>query len=108
MKAAVLEALRKPLQVREVPDPRCPPNGVIVKTLVEGICRCDWHFWSGDLAWMGITLPLPHVLGHEFCGVIEEVGQGRHELPERRPRAGALQPGGWHLRVLSHRPFQPV
>src|SRR5512138_2057690 len=74
MKAAVLEALRKPLQVREVQDPSCPPNGVIVKTAVEGICRCDWHFWSGDLAWMGITLLLPHVLGHEFCGVVEEVG----------------------------------
>jgi D-arabinose 1-dehydrogenase-like Zn-dependent alcohol dehydrogenase len=74
MKAAVLDALHKPLQVRNVPDPACPPDGVIVKTLVEGICRCDWHFWCGDLSWMGIKLPLPHVLGHEFCGVVEEIG----------------------------------
>ncbi len=75
MKAAVLEAIRKPLIVGEVPDPECPPDGVIVKTAAEGICRCDWHIWSRDWAWVGLTPPLPHVMGHEFCGVIEEVGK---------------------------------
>lgn len=75
MKAAVLEAIRKPLVVRDVPDPKCPSNGVVVKTAAEGICRCDWHIWSGDWSWVGLTPPLPHVMGHEFCGVIQEVGK---------------------------------
>jgi D-arabinose 1-dehydrogenase-like Zn-dependent alcohol dehydrogenase len=75
MRAAVMEAVRKPLVVKEVPDPKCPPNGVIVRTEAEGICRSDWHAWSGDWAWIGLIPPMPLVMGHEFCGVVEEVGK---------------------------------
>lgn len=75
MKAAVLEELRKPLVVREMSDPQCPPNGAIVRVEANGICRSDWHAWMGDWSWFGLMLQLPHVLGHEFCGVVEEVGK---------------------------------
>jgi D-arabinose 1-dehydrogenase-like Zn-dependent alcohol dehydrogenase len=75
MRAAVLEAVRKPLVVKDMPDPKCPPNGVILRAEAEGICRSDWHAWSGDWAWIGLTPPLPHVMGHEFCGVVEEAGK---------------------------------
>jgi D-arabinose 1-dehydrogenase-like Zn-dependent alcohol dehydrogenase len=74
MRAAVLEELRKPLVVRDMPDPQPPPHGVLLRVEANGICRTDWHLWTGDWTWLGIALPLPHVLGHEFCGVIEEVG----------------------------------
>ncbi|MCW5890523.1 MAG: zinc-dependent alcohol dehydrogenase family protein [bacterium] len=74
MRAAVLEAIRKPLVVRDMPDPQCPPNGAIIRVEANGICRTDWHLWTGDWSWVGIVLPMPHVMGHEFCGVIEEVG----------------------------------
>lgn len=74
MRAAVLEAVRKPLAVREMPDPQTPPNGAIIRVEANGICRTDWHLWAGDWSWVGIQLPTPHVLGHEFCGVVEEVG----------------------------------
>lgn len=74
MKAAVLEKLREPLVVRNMPDPQCLPNGAIVRVEANGICRSDWHAWQGDWSWFGLVLPLPHVLGHEFCGVVEEVG----------------------------------
>ena len=74
MRAAVIEGIRKPLVVKEMPDPACPPHGVIVRVEANGICRTDWHLWTGDWTWLGIQLPMPHVLGHEFCGVIEEVG----------------------------------
>jgi alcohol dehydrogenase len=36
-----------------------------------GVCRSDWHAWTGadpDVA-------APHVPGHEFAGIIEEVGR---------------------------------
>jgi D-arabinose 1-dehydrogenase-like Zn-dependent alcohol dehydrogenase len=74
MRAAVLEELRKPLVVRDMPDPETPPNGVRLRVEANGICRTDWHLWTGDWTWVGVALPLPHVMGHEFCGVVEEVG----------------------------------
>lgn len=74
MRAAVLEAIRKPLAVRDMPDPQCPANGAIIRVEANGICRTDWHLWTGDWSWVGIVLPMPHVMGHEFCGVVEEVG----------------------------------
>jgi D-arabinose 1-dehydrogenase-like Zn-dependent alcohol dehydrogenase len=80
MRAAVMEAVRKPLVVKEMPDPQCPPNGVILRAEAEGICRSDWHAWSGDWAWIGLAPPMPLVMGHEFCGVIEEVGKDVHNF----------------------------
>ncbi|WP_174731210.1 zinc-dependent alcohol dehydrogenase family protein [Mesobacillus harenae] len=74
MRALVLEELKKPLVVREMPDPECTPDGVVIKVEANGVCRSDWHAWQGDWEWIGIQLPLPHVLGHEFSGIVEEVG----------------------------------
>ena len=74
MKAAVMEGVRQPLVVREVDDPTPAPNGVVLRVEANGICRSDWHLWTGDWSWFGLAVPLPHVLGHEFCGVVEEVG----------------------------------
>jgi len=31
MKAAVMEGIREPLVIRDVPDPRPPDNGVVVR-----------------------------------------------------------------------------
>ncbi|MGD0072898.1 MAG: zinc-dependent alcohol dehydrogenase family protein [Candidatus Binataceae bacterium] len=75
MRAAVMEALRQPLVVREMPDPQCASDGAIIRTEAEGICRTDWHMWMGDWIWLGIAASMPTVMGHEFCGVIEEVGK---------------------------------
>jgi len=75
MRAAVMEAIRQPLVVRDVPDPTPPSHGVVVRVEANGICRSDWHLWSGDWSWFGIAVALPHVLGHEFCGVVEAVGR---------------------------------
>jgi D-arabinose 1-dehydrogenase-like Zn-dependent alcohol dehydrogenase len=75
MRAAVVEELNKPLVVRNVPDPECPPHGAIVRVGANGICRTDWHLWTGDWAWRGLSIERPFVLGHEFSGTIEEVGR---------------------------------
>ena len=74
MRAAVLEATEKPFVVRDVPTPPLLPNGVILRVEANGICRSDWHVWKGDWSWVGIIPQLPMVIGHEFCGVVEEVG----------------------------------
>lgn len=75
MRAAVVEALSRPLVVREVPDPECPPDGAIVRVGANGICRTDWHLWTGDWTWRGLGIQPPFVLGHEFSGTLEEVGR---------------------------------
>jgi len=75
MRAAVMEAIRKPLVVKDMPDPQLPANGAILRAEAEGVCRSDWHAWSGDWSWIGLTPSLPLVMGHEFCGVVEEVGK---------------------------------
>ncbi|HYA35553.1 MAG TPA: zinc-dependent alcohol dehydrogenase family protein [Candidatus Binataceae bacterium] len=75
MKAAVFEATRKPLVVKDLPDPTCAPNGAIIQVEANGICRSDWHAWSGDWTWLGLAAQPGAVLGHEFCGVVAEVGK---------------------------------
>jgi D-arabinose 1-dehydrogenase-like Zn-dependent alcohol dehydrogenase len=74
MRAAVVEELNKPLVVTNVPDPECPGDGAILRTGANGICRTDWHLWTGDWEWRGLAIKPPFVLGHEFSGTIEEVG----------------------------------
>jgi D-arabinose 1-dehydrogenase-like Zn-dependent alcohol dehydrogenase len=69
-----MQGVRQPLVVREVDDPVPAPNGVVLRVEANGICRSDWHLWMGDWSWFGLAVALPHVLGHEFCGVVEEVG----------------------------------
>ncbi len=75
MKAAVFEATKKPLVVKNLPDPECAPNGAIIRVEANGICRSDWHAWSGDWSWMGLSAQPGAVLGHEFSGVVQEVGK---------------------------------
>lgn len=57
--------------VTEVPDPTCPPGGVVVDVAATGVCRSDWHAWVGH-----DPVALPHVPGHELVGTIREVGEG--------------------------------
>lgn len=64
------------LRVERVPHPGAPRQGeVLVRVQATGICGSDLHSYAdariGDTA---IAAPL--TLGHEFAGVIEEVGEG--------------------------------
>lgn len=69
MRAARLTGFRAPLELGTVPDPACPADGVVLRVLACGICRSDWHAWSG-----ADPVDLPHIPGHEYCGVVEAVG----------------------------------
>jgi D-arabinose 1-dehydrogenase-like Zn-dependent alcohol dehydrogenase len=75
MRAAVMEGVRQPLVVRELPDPKIEAHGALVRVEANGVCRSDWHGWVGDWGWIGLSFAFPHVLGHEFCGVVEEAGR---------------------------------
>ena len=76
MKALVLEEIGKPMTVHNNwPEPKCPADGAIIRVEGSGICRSDWHLWQGDWGWIGFKPRLPAILGHEFAGVVEEVGK---------------------------------
>ncbi|MEV6977578.1 alcohol dehydrogenase catalytic domain-containing protein [Kitasatospora sp. NPDC093806] len=75
MRAAVIEELNKPLVVRDVPDPVCPPDGAILRVGANGICRTDWALWAGNFWTGGPSVKPPFVLGHEFAGTVVEVGR---------------------------------
>jgi len=70
VRAVVYEAFGHAPEVRQVPDPAPPPDGVVIRVEATGLCRSDWHGWMGHDP--GITLP--HVPGHELAGVIEAAG----------------------------------
>lgn len=80
MRAIVLDAVRARPEVRSVPEPTVPADGVVVRVMATGMCRSDWHAWAGheDIAF-------PHVPGHELAGVVVETGPGvRHWRPGDR------------------------
>jgi alcohol dehydrogenase len=56
-------------RVREIADPDCPDDGAIISVRATGVCRSDWHAWRGH-----DPVQLPQVPGHEFAGVIAEIG----------------------------------
>ena len=73
MKAAVLEELNQPLTIRDVELTPLTVGQVLVRILVSGICGSQLHEIKG---FKGNGKFLPHLLGHEGCGVVEEIGPG--------------------------------
>ncbi|MHC4914643.1 MAG: zinc-dependent alcohol dehydrogenase [Planctomycetota bacterium] len=72
MRAAVVE---KPgtLAVRDLPDPAPGRGEVLVRVEYASICGSDHHAYLGDF---GERVTFPAVLGHEFCGTVEALGEG--------------------------------
>jgi (R,R)-butanediol dehydrogenase/meso-butanediol dehydrogenase/diacetyl reductase len=81
MHAAVLQALGKPLEIREVPDPKPGPSDLVLRVRSCGICGSDLHAAS-----LPPGLPAGSVMGHEFAGEVVEVGRSaaaQFEIGER-------------------------
>ena len=70
MKAAIFESYNADLEVRDIAEPDCPADGVVVDVRACGVCRSDWHAWKGT----DPDITAPHVPGHEFAGVVAETG----------------------------------
>ncbi|WP_375450404.1 zinc-dependent alcohol dehydrogenase family protein [uncultured Devosia sp.] len=99
MRAARLEAIRT-LALREVAKPRPGPGELLVRVEAVGICGSDRHMFKGEY-----PTALPVTLGHEFCGIVAEVGEG-----VSRFRGGERVTGdpniacGWCARCREGRP----
>ena len=72
MKACVFKAVGQPLEFVELPDPKAGPGEIVVRVRACGICGSDLHAaTNGDS-----KLPPGTIMGHEFAGLVEEVGAG--------------------------------
>lgn len=75
MKALVKAAPKQGLWLQMVPVPEPGPNEVLIKVRKSAICGTDVHIWNWD-EWSAKTVPVPMVVGHEFCGQIVDCGPG--------------------------------
>jgi threonine 3-dehydrogenase len=55
------------------PQPVPGPRDVLIRVSKVGICGTDRHIWEWD-DWSAGRIPVGIVTGHEFVGIIEEVG----------------------------------
>ncbi len=60
------------VEVRDMPEPnKAGPDQVLIEVKAAGVCGSDIHMWREQQSW---AVKLPLVLGHEFCGVVADVG----------------------------------
>ncbi len=73
MRALVKSKAAEGLWMERVPVPEPGPNDVLIKVRKSAICGTDVHIWKWD-EWSAKTVPVPMVVGHEFCGEIVDTG----------------------------------
>ena len=80
MRAAVVGKFSEDLAIEDVRDPACPDNGVVLEVLACGVCRSDYHGWTGNHP----LVKDGSILGHEYCGTVVAAGpQAVHKVGDR-------------------------
>lgn len=59
------------MEIREIEKPVPRNQELLIRVLGAGVCGTDLHIRKGE--W--ICAKLPMVMGHEFCGEVDEVGR---------------------------------
>lgn len=70
MRAAVVRNFNQDLSIEDVADPVCPENGVVLEVAACGVCRSDYHGWTGEHP----RVKSGSILGHEYCGTVVQAG----------------------------------
>ena len=70
MRAAVVREFNADLSIETVEDPACPDNGVVLEVAACGVCRSDYHGWTGGHP----KVVNGSIMGHEYCGTVVEAG----------------------------------
>ena len=77
---------KEDIRVDDVPIPKPGPDEVLIKVMFSGICGSEVHeYFAGPIFIPLEPHPLtgtkaPQIMGHEFGGVIEEVGSNVREV----------------------------
>lgn len=80
MRAAILRSYNDDLSIENVPHPDCPSDGVVLRVLACGVCRSDWHGWTGEHP----RVKPGQIGGHEYCGEVVEAGpRATHKVGDR-------------------------
>jgi threonine dehydrogenase-like Zn-dependent dehydrogenase len=77
VKAVVIERPHE-ASFREVETPVCGPGDVLVRSRLAGVCRTDLEVLEGELDRRWVVYPC--IPGHEWSGVVEQVGEGVRDL----------------------------
>ena len=91
MKALVKREAQVGLWMDDVPVPKIGTNDVLIKIQKTSICGTDVHIFNWD-EWAQRTIKVPMVIGHEFVGVIEDIGSNVHDFHK-----GDLVSGEGHM-----------
>ena len=79
MKALVKAHAEKGIWMQDVPEPTVGINDVKIKIKKTAICGTDLHIYKWD-EWSERTIKTPMIIGHEYVGVISEMGDGVKHL----------------------------
>lgn len=60
------------VELREIDKPTIGAEDVLLEVGAVGVCGSDLHQWTAEHSW---PVNYPVVLGHEFAGVVAEVGK---------------------------------
>ena len=72
-KAVILEEINKPLSIKDIESTELHVGQVLVKILVSGLCGAQLQEIAGL---KGNSKFLPHLMGHEGCGIVTDIGLG--------------------------------
>ena len=104
MKALVKAKAEKGLWLQDVPKPVPGDNDVLIKIGKTAICGTDIHIYQWD-EWAQKTIPVPMHVGHEFVGVVAELGKNvqGHFIGERVSGEGHIVCGHCRNCKAGHR-----
>ncbi|MBL7014371.1 MAG: L-threonine 3-dehydrogenase [Candidatus Marinimicrobia bacterium] len=75
MKALVKKSPERGIWMENVPIPTCSTNEVKIKITHTAICGTDLHIYKWD-EWSQRNIIPPLITGHEFVGIVDEIGPG--------------------------------
>jgi len=75
MKALVKTSAAPGVSFEEVPVPEIGPGELLIRIEKVAICGTDVHIYEWN-PWAQRTIKPPQILGHEFVGYVEQVGDG--------------------------------
>ena len=65
------------ISVEDVPKPKLETStDAIVRVTTSALCGTDMHIYHGKIP----NVPAGWIVGHEFCGVVEDVGDAITEF----------------------------
>lgn len=73
MKSAIFYG-KHSMKVEDINKPNIGKDDVLIKVMACGVCGTDVHIYEGDEGAAECTPPT--ILGHEFSGIVEAVGEG--------------------------------